>query len=305
MSVTDPGSLSAAEKRALLAERLRSRKPREQQFPASFQQQRMWFLDQLTPGNTAYNIPGATRVHGPLDLELWRRSVNTIAGRHEALRTTFREVDGRPVQVVTQGVEPEFTVVGCEHMRGPAGEAGIRALARQEFARSFDLRTGPLMRMTFLRLSPDEHILLLTIHHIAGDLWSTSVFLKELVSLYGAFATGQEASLPDLPIQYADYAAWQRKRLEGDALTGDLDYWKEALAGAPAALELPTDRPRPALQGTRGGSQPFRLSEEVMDGVRALSQREGVTPFMTLLAAFQVLLHRYSIHHLFGLAERL
>ncbi|MFF1902981.1 amino acid adenylation domain-containing protein [Kitasatospora sp. NPDC058218] len=307
MTTPDPADLTAAEKRALLAERLRRKKalrqrtgrqpdgqPRQHRFAASFPQQRMWFLDQLTPGDTAYNVSGATRIRGPLDLELWRRAVREIARRHEALRTTFRAVDGEPVQVVTEGAGPEFTVVSCEHLRGPDGEAGVHALAQQEFSRPFDLETGPLMRLRFLRLAPDEHVLLLTIHHIAGDLWSTSVFLDELVALHGAYATGTDAALPELPVQYADYAAWQRKRLDGEGAAADLAYWTQALAGAPAALELPTDRPRPAVRSTRGGSRPFRLSEQVMDRVRSFSRSEGVTPFMTLLAAFQVLLHRYT-----------
>ncbi|KJY26907.1 condensation domain-containing protein, partial [Streptomyces sp. NRRL S-495] len=297
MTTPDPATLSAAEKRALLAERLRRKKaarPREHRFPASFPQQRMWFLDQLTPGDTAYNVCGATRIRGPLDLDLWRRAVSAIARRHEALRTTFRAVDGEPVQVVTEGAEPGFAVVPCEHLAGPDGEDGVHALAREEFARPFDLATGPLVRMRFLRLADDEHVLLLTIHHIAGDLWSTSVFLDELVTLYGAYAGGTEPALPELPIQYADYAVWQRKRLDGDGARADLEYWKRTLDGAPAALELPTDRPRPPVQSTRGGSRPFALSAELMDQVREFSRAEGVTPFMTLLAAFQVLLHRYT-----------
>ncbi|MFC5662557.1 amino acid adenylation domain-containing protein [Kitasatospora misakiensis] len=303
MTTPDPAQLSAAEKRALLAEHLRRKRaagrpkapePRQHRFPASFPQQRMWFLDQLTPGDTAYNVCGATRIRGPLDLDLWRRAVSAIARRHEALRTTFREVDGEPVQVVTEGAEPEFAVVPCEQLAGPDGEAGLHALAREEFARPFDLATGPLVRMRFLRLAADEHVLLLTIHHIAGDLWSTSVFLDELVTLYGAYAGGTEPALPELPIQYADYAVWQRKRLDGDGATADLEYWKRTLAGAPAALELPTDRPRPAVQSTRGGSRPFALPAPLMDRVREFSRAEGVTPFMTLLAAFQVLLHRYT-----------
>ncbi|MEK2494649.1 amino acid adenylation domain-containing protein [Kitasatospora purpeofusca] len=297
MTTPDPATLSAAEKRALLAERLRRKKaarPREHRFPASFPQQRMWFLDQLTPGDTAYNVCGATRIRGPLDLDLWRRAVSAIARRHEALRTTFRAVDGEPVQVVTEGAEPGFAVVPCEHLAGPDGEEGVQALAREEFARPFDLATGPLVRMRFLRLAADEHVLLLTIHHIAGDLWSTSVFLDELVTLYGAYAGGNEPALPELPIQYADYAVWQRKRLDGDGARADLEYWRRTLDGAPAALELPTDRPRPPVQSTRGGSRPFALSAELMEQVREFSRTEGVTPFMTLLAAFQVLLHRYT-----------
>ncbi|MFJ8579614.1 amino acid adenylation domain-containing protein [Micromonospora sp. NPDC093277] len=293
MTTTDLGSLSAAEKRALLAERLRQKKQRRE-FPASFSQQRLWFLEQLSPGSAAYNIPGAVRIHGPLDLAVWRRSCNEISRRHEALRTTFTEVDGEPRQVVNATGEPEFTVVDCAHLRGPAGEAGIQELAREEFTRPFDLASGPLLRVKFLRLGPEEHVLLLTMHHIAADLWSMSVAIAELVELYGVFSAGRASALPELPIQYVDYTVWQRQRLEGDALDADLAYWKETLAGAPAALELPIDKPRPAVQNTRGGSRPFALPEPVMTRLRALSQREGATPFMTLLAAFQVLLHRYS-----------
>jgi len=292
--VPDLATLSAAEKRALLAERLRRRTPRERRFPASFPQERMWFLEQLLPGNAAYNVSSATRLSGPLDLDVIRRAVAVVARRHEALRTTFREVDGRPVQVVTEGLVPEVSVVDVPHLAGPDGEPGIVALAQEEFGRSFDLGTGPLLRMRFLRLAADEHVLLMTIHHIAGDLWSMAVFLQELITAYGALAAGREPQLPALPIQYADFAAWQRERLNGDALTADLDHWLSALAGAPAALDLPTDRPRPPVTGSRGGSCPVTVPEPVMDAVRELGRREGVTPFMAVLAAFQVLLHRYS-----------
>ncbi|WP_216206426.1 amino acid adenylation domain-containing protein [Amycolatopsis aidingensis] len=294
---TDLSNLSAAEKRALLAEKLGRKKQRPQgprRFATSFSQQRLWFLDQMTPESPAYNVPGALRVRGPLDVRVWQRSINEIARRHESLRTTFGESDGEPVQLVHERLDPEFSVLDCEHLRGPDGEQGIRELARAEFARPFDLSTGPLLRVKFLRLSAEEHVLLLTIHHIIGDLWSTSVFFEELIALYGAYIDGEQPRLPELPIQYADYAAWQRERLAGDALAGDLEYWREALDGAPPALDLPTDRPRPAVQTTNGASAPFRLPAEVMDRVRELSKREGATPFMTVLAAFQVLLHRYS-----------
>jgi amino acid adenylation domain-containing protein len=293
VSTTDLAGLSAAEKRALLAERLRTQKKQRNRFPASFSQQRLWFLEQLAPGS-AYNIPGAVRIYGPLDLDVWRRSYEEIVRRHEALRTTFEEADGQPVQVIGEAREPEFVVVDCTHLRGPGGEAGIQALAREEFARPFDLRSGPLLRTRFLRLGPQEHVLLLTMHHIVADLWSMSVAIAELVSLYEAFRSGQDSPLPSLPIQYADYAVWQRKRLEGDALTADVEYWKHALAGAPPVLELPTDRPRPAVQSARGGSCQFELPQTVVAALNALGQRESTTPFMTLLAAFLVLVHRYS-----------
>ncbi|WP_236062145.1 non-ribosomal peptide synthetase [Actinacidiphila acididurans] len=299
MTDIDLTSLTPEQKRALLADRLRHRSggrppARKRRFPASFPQARMWFLDQLNPGSAAYNIPAAVRVHGPLDVELWRRSLADIVRRHESLRTTFDEVDGEPVQVVHDTGELEPTVEECGHLRGPAGEAGITELARQEFTRPFDLATGPLMRMKFLRLADDEHVLLLTMHHIVADLWSTSVLFGELVALYRGHLTGTPAELPELPVQYADYAAWQRRKLAGPDFAAELEHWRKTLEGAAPILELPTDRPRPAVLGTAGSSRPFHLPAHVMDGVRELSRRTGVTPFMTLLAAYVVLLHRYS-----------
>ena len=292
MAALDLSRLSPEEKRALLADRLRLRRTRA--FPASFQQQRMWFLEQLNPGNAPYHLPRAVRVVGKLDLALWQQSINAIVRRHEGLRTTFRAVDGVPEQVVADVLELGVTVVDCPELRGEGGAERIQALAMEEFSQPFDLATGPLLRLKFLRLAADEHILLVTIHHIAADLWSTSIFLGELVALYGAAVAGEVPQLAELPVQYADYAGWQRTRHSDGEFTADLEYWKDALAHAPAALELPTDRPRPAVQTTRGGSVPFVLSEQVMDDVRALSQHQGVTPFMTILAAFTVLLHRYS-----------
>ncbi|GHH24533.1 non-ribosomal peptide synthetase [Streptomyces rubradiris] len=300
MTDIDLTSLTPEQKRVLLAERLRSKNAprppaRERRFATSFPQQRMWFLDQLNPGSAAYNIPAAVRVRGPLDVELWRRSLNEIVRRHESLRTTFEETDGgEPVQVVHETGELELTVVDCAHLSGPDGEAGVKELARQEFTRPFDLGTGPLMRMKFLRLAPDEHVLLLTMHHIVADLWSTSVLFGELAALYEGYLTGAGAELPKLSVQYADYAAWQRKQLTGPGFAAELEYWKKTLAGAAPILELPTDRPRPAVLGSAGASRPFRLPASVMSGVRELSRRTGTTPFMTLLAAYVALLHRYS-----------
>ncbi|SCK04890.1 non-ribosomal peptide synthase domain TIGR01720/amino acid adenylation domain-containing protein [Streptomyces sp. WMMB 714] len=298
MTDIDLSSLTPEQKRELLAERLRrkavDRTAPERRFPASFPQQRMWFLDQLTPGSATYNIPAAVRVHGPLDVELWDRSLREIVRRHESLRTTFDEVDGEPVQVVHDSGEVELTVEDCGHLRGSDGEAAIERLARQEFSRPFDLGTGPLMRMKFLRLAADEHILLLTMHHIVADLWSTSVLFGELVPLYQGYLTGTPAELPELPVQYADYSAWQRKKLTGPDFAAQLEHWKETLEGAPPLLELPTDRPRPAVLSDAGGSRRFHLPASVMNGLRDLSKSSGATPFMTLLTAYVVLLHRYS-----------
>jgi amino acid adenylation domain-containing protein len=299
----DVDRLSAAQKRALLAQTLTERQP-ARQFPASFSQQRLWFLDQLAPGSSAYNLPSAVRIRGPLDPRVWQRCLDEIVRRHEALRTTFAQVDGRPVQRVAAAGRLQARIVDCAHLAGSdtATDEAIRALAAEEFAKPFDLRTGPLLRVTFLRLSPDEHVLLLVMHHIVADLWSMSVAVGELVTLYSRFsatARGEHSGasadpLPPLPIQYCDYAVWQRERAEGDALDADLAYWTQALAGAPSALELPTDRPRPQLQTTRGGSTPFALSRQVSAALRDLAKAEGATPFMVLLAAFDVLLQRYS-----------
>ena len=272
---------------------LRRRKEQKHKFPASFSQARLWFLEQLTPGG-AYSVPAVLRFRGLLRIDLWRRCVEDITRRHEVLRTTFTEEDGQPVQIVGDGSGANVTVVDCEDLRGPAGEATIEALAREEFARPFDLRNGPLLRMKFLRVAADEHILLLNMHHIITDLWSTSVLFNELAVLYQAHLTGSPPALPDLAVQYADFAAWQHQRLLGPSVRTDLDYWRTALAGAPLVLELPSDRRRPAVRSNRGGSVPFRLPRHVMDRVRDVSRGEGVTPFMTLLAAFLVLLHRYS-----------
>jgi amino acid adenylation domain-containing protein len=288
-------ALSAAEKRALLVEQLRKqKKERARQFPLSFSQQRLWFLEQLVPGSAAYNVPTAVRIRGPLDVALWQRCCNEIVRRHEALRTTFADVGGQPMQIVSDAAQPELSVLDCSHVREPELEAEIQRLAREEIQRPFDLRRGPLLRVKFFRLAPEEHVLVLTMHHIVADLWSMAVAVQEMMALYQAFRAGAPPALPELPIQYADYATWQRKKLEGDALAKDLAYWKKALEGAPPVLELPTDRPRPAVQTSRGGSRPFELPGSLASQVRALSQREGATPFMTLLAVFQVLLHRYS-----------
>ncbi|HET7505999.1 MAG TPA: amino acid adenylation domain-containing protein, partial [Kofleriaceae bacterium] len=285
--------LSADQKRALLAEQLRrSKPPTSRRFPLSFSQQRLWFLEQLVPGGTAYNVPTVVRLLGPLDLALWQRCCNEIVRRHEALRTTFADVDGQPVQVVSADGRPEFSVADASRMRGD--DDALQQAVRDEVRRPFDLRTGPLLRMKFFRLAGDEHVLVFTMHHIIADLWSMAVAVQEMMALYEAFRAGAASPLPDLPIQYADYAAWQRARMERDGLAGDIAYWRAALAGAPPALDLPTDRPRPAVQTSHGSSRPFQLPGPLMARLRALSQREGATPFMTLLAAFSLLLHRHS-----------
>ncbi|MCN9243772.1 amino acid adenylation domain-containing protein [Streptomyces sp. RY43-2] len=295
MSMPDLDGMTAEQKRRLLAERLgRARRPRVRQFPLSFSQQRLWFLQQLVPDSAAYNVPSAVRIHGRLDLDVWRRCTDEIVRRHEALRTTFAEVDGEPVQRVAETGRADFAVVDCTHLSGDDREREVQRLAREEVRRPFALERGPLLRVRVFRLGPEEHVLLLTMHHIVADLWSMAVAVRELVALYPALRAGSGSPLPELPLQYADYAAWQRGQAEGSGVTGDLAYWKQALDGAPPVLALPTDRPRPPVQTSRGGSIPFELPGPLMTRLRALSRREGATPFMTLLAAFAVVLQRYA-----------
>ncbi|MHB9858115.1 amino acid adenylation domain-containing protein [Streptomyces sp. YIM S03343] len=295
MSMPDLDGMTAEQKRKLLAERLgRARRPRVRQFPVSFSQQRLWFLQQLVPGSAAYNVPTAVRINGPLDLDVWQRCTDEIVRRHEALRTTFTEVDGEPVQRVAETGRADFAVVDCTHLSGDDREREVRRLAREEVRRPFVLEQGPLLRVRVFRLAPEEHVLLLTMHHIVADLWSMAVAVRELVALYPVLRAGGGSPLPELSVQYADYAAWQRGQADGPGVAGDLAYWKETLDGAPPVLALPTDRPRPPVQTSRGGSVPFELPGPLMRRLRALSQREGATPFMTLMAAFAVVLQRYA-----------
>ncbi len=286
--------------------------------PLSFAQQRLWFLDQLEPANPAYHIPVAVRLDGALDCEALRRSLGAMVRRHETLRTTFVSVDGRPVQVIAPvhddvGVgggdgravhEPPLPVVDLSGLPEAEREAAARRLVGEEFRRPFDLARGPLLRAAVLRLGPQDHVVLVTMHHIITDGWSMGVFGQELAALYKAFHSGQSVPLSALPIQYADYAVWQRQWLEGAGNNGEsrdygesplqaqLAYWKQQLADLPA-LDLPTDRQRPPAMMVQGALLTFRLPQAFHAQLIALGRQAGVTLFMTLLAAFQVLLARY------------
>ncbi|HEX8191018.1 MAG TPA: non-ribosomal peptide synthase/polyketide synthase [Pyrinomonadaceae bacterium] len=261
----------------------------------SYGQRRLWFLQRLEPESAAYNLPMAIRLAGRLDVEALERTLTEVVRRHEILRTTFDEVAGQPVQVIAPAQQVRLAVTdlsgaGDEHER--AGEA--RRLTLEEARRPFDLSRGPLLRAGLLKLGDEEHVALLTMHHIVSDGWSIGLLVKEVAALYEAFATGRPSPLGELPIQYADYAAWQRRWLDGGALERQLDYWREQLGGAPAALDLPTDRRPPAARARRGAHHPFTLPAGLARGVGELSRRRGTTTFMTLLAAFQALLARYS-----------
>ncbi|WP_437931241.1 amino acid adenylation domain-containing protein [Sorangium sp. So ce291] len=263
-------------------------------FPASFAQQRLWFLEQLEPGSAAYHIAQATRIRGPLDQGALRRAVAAVVARHESLRTTFASRQGRPVQLVALEADADVPLVDLGAL--PPGErhAAFRRELEAAARRPFDLARGPLLRLALLRQTPVDHALLVTVHHLVADAWSMGVLVREIAALYGAARAGAplEGHLPELPIQYADFVAWQNDLLAGPAFEDQLGYWRRALDGAPEALELAADRPRPARQASRGGQASLDLGPELTRSIKALSQREGVTPFMTLLAAFQVLLAR-------------
>jgi amino acid adenylation domain-containing protein len=266
--------------------------PRDRDLPLSFGQQRLWFLHQLDPDGAGFNMPLAVRFEGPFAPALLERAVTEIARRHETLRTTFRMAGGQPVQCVAP---PEPFVLPVAELAGVPGAAGeVRRLLRAEVRRPFDLERGPLWRLRLLRLGPADHTVLLTMHHIISDGWSMGVFVRELVSLYGAFSRGAAPSLPPLPIQYADFAVWQRGELAGEALAAQIAWWRETLDGELPVLELPLDHPRPAVQTFRGAKLPVALPAELADRLRALARGQGATLFMVLLAGFQALLHHYT-----------
>ena len=262
--------------------------------PLSFAQQRLWFLDQFDEGCSRYTIPAAMRLQGRLSAAALSQSLSAILQRHEALRTTFPIVEGQPVQRISPTLKVALPVVDVTALTERQQQMQIRQIAREEAETPFDLACGPLLRACLLRVSFEEHVLLLCLHHIVSDGWSLGILLRELSILYQAFLLGQPFTLPQLPLQYADYARWQRECLQGEVLEAQLSYWREHLHGGPAVLELPTDRPRPAALSSRGARYRFTLPQTLAQGLRLLSQQEGVTLFMTLLAAWQTLLLRYS-----------
>jgi amino acid adenylation domain-containing protein len=263
-------------------------------FPASFAQQRLWFLDQLEPNSTTYNIFSTIRLRGLLNVWAFEQSLNAIIQRHEVLRTTFRPMEGQPMQVIAPTLTVPLSLVDLQNLPETEREAEVLRLTAEEAQRPFNLVQGPLVRATLLQSGTEEHMLLLTMHHIISDTWSIGVFLHELAELYEAFSTGRPSPLPELPIQYVDFAIWQREWLQGKVLEAQMAYWKQQLAGAPTVLELPTDRPRPTVPTRCGSIYLFTLSKHLTDALKTLSHREGVTLYMTLLATFNTLLHRYT-----------
>ena len=263
-------------------------------FPLSFAQQRLWFLQQMNPQSPAYNMPVASRLLGRLDVKALEQALNEIVQRHEVLRTTFQMVDAQPMQVISPHAALALPLLDLTHLPETAREAEAHRLAVENLNQPFDLVNGPLVRAGLLRMNVEDHVLLLAMHHIISDGWSISVLVNELAALYNSFSIGVPSTLPNLPIQYADYAQWQRSWLTGEVFDVQLDYWKKRLEGAPPILEVPTDRPRPSIQSFRGSLEHFIVAEDVVRGLRELCRQEGATMFMVLLAAFQTLLHRYA-----------
>ncbi|MFB1481437.1 amino acid adenylation domain-containing protein [Corallococcus sp. RDP092CA] len=266
--------------------------PRDGGLPLSFAQQRLWFFAKLEPDSTAYNLPFAMRLEGALDVPALTRGLRDLLLRHESLRTTFREQASGPVQVIAS--EPTLPAAWMDLSALPDAERALDALLDDEARQVFDLEAGPLWRVLVVRMSARHHLLLLTMHHVISDAWSMGVLLQELTTLYAAHAEGRDAHLKPLPVQYSDFAVWQRGWLRDAALESELDWWRQQLHGAPKALDLPTDRPRPATQTFRGAVVPFQFPRELSDAMHALCRSEGVTPSMVVLAAFQLLLSRYS-----------
>jgi amino acid adenylation domain-containing protein len=291
-----PAGTSAEEKRLRLAQLLQKKAAVPRVFPTSFLQQRLWFLDMLEPGSLIYNLSGAVRITGPFDGEAMKRALNEIVRRHEALRTSVRaEQDGEPMQVVEpfRPIVPEMEDLGTiegDEARDAELERRLSDFVRQPFV----LSQGPLFRVRLFREGPESHVLALALHHIISDGWSIGMMIGELNTLYDAFKRDQPSPLPAPSLQYADFAAWQREHFQGGELARQLQFWKEQMEGAPALLELPLDRPRPAAQDYAGGTIQCDLGEELTASLKALARGEGATPFMLLLAAFNVLLSRYS-----------
>jgi aspartate racemase len=271
-----------------------TRTSRDRRLPMSFGQERLWFLAQLNPQSAAYNVPVSRRWQGPLDLTVLQRCLDEIVRRHEVLRTTLMAVDGEPAQVVHPPTAVPLPVVDLADVPEAEREAAAERHALEEAERPFDLGRGPLFRASLIRFAAEDHLLLLTMHHAVTDGWSLDVLAEELKTLYAAFSLGQPSPLPELPLQYADFAQWQRERLGGAEGEAQLAFWRRHLGRPLPTLSLPTDRPRPTVQSFRGATHHFQLSPSVADAVRRLGSAERATPFMVLLAGFAGLLHRYT-----------
>jgi len=292
-----PGLSSREQHGQGCTEQIIPRAPRNKEparFPLSYAQQRLWFLDQLTPGNTTYNISTAVRLTGSLDVATLEQSLNEVIRRHETLRTTFATVEGQVIQIIAPTLKVLVSLVDLKEISETEREAEAQKLAGDKGQRPFDLARGPLVRAILVRLQEKDHLLSLAVHQIISDGWSTAILIGEMAALYQALTDGQPSPLSELPIQYADFVAWQREWLQGKVLDRQLSYWKQQLGGPLPMLKLPTDHPRPATRTFRGSRSWFALPRSLSEALRELGQREGCTLFMTLLAAFNTLLYRYT-----------
>ena len=267
--------------------------PRNTNLPLSFGQERLWFLDQLE-GTQAYNEHGGIRIIGKLDVASIQSAFTEVVQRHEVLRTTFQVVNGQPMQAIAPEAKAELKQIDWQHLTEAEQENQLQHYAKEQALMGFNLTEGPLIGGTLIRLAAEEWVLLIVMHHIICDYWSVGIFTQEISTIYQSFTQGQPSPLPELPIQYADYTHWQRQRLTGELLESQIAYWTKHLEGVPSLLQLPIDRPRPAVQSYGGEGQTFVLEPSLTTKLRSLSQTHGTTLFMTLLAAFSTLLYRYS-----------
>ncbi|NER45546.1 MAG: hypothetical protein F6J92_02380 [Symploca sp. SIO1A3] len=265
-----------------------------EELPLSYAQQRLWFLDQLEPNSALYNIPIGLHLEGTLNQAALEQSLQEIIARHEALRTNFVTVNGQATQIIHEEITWTISVVDLTDLSTTEQQIAAQKLNKQQATQPFDLEKEPLIRAILVRFSETEQWLLLCMHHIVSDGWSTGVLIQELTTLYNAYLQGQPSPLTPLTIQYADFAIWQREWLQGEVRQRQLNYWQNQLADIPELLSLPTDRPRPAVQTFVGAHQEFTLSAQLTSQLTQLSQKQGVTLFMTLLAAFDTLLYRYT-----------
>lgn len=278
-------------------QKLISRRPDGVPAPLSYYQQGLWVLSQLMPDTSLYHIPKAMRFTGNLDVEALQRTLDCIVERHEALRTSFATTDDAPVQIVSDRLTIDLPLLDLQHLPEAEQEPETQRILGEEGRRLFDLSRGPLFRALLLRLHKQEHILIVTAHHIVTDGWSVGVLHHELMAVYEAFADGKPSPLPDLPVQYPDYAYWHRQWFQGEVYESQLEYWKNQFKTAPPVLELPTDHARPSVQAHvafQGSKQKLSLSKELTRQLKAFCQKEEATLFMVLLAAYQILLHRYT-----------
>ncbi|HYP53176.1 MAG TPA: condensation domain-containing protein, partial [Pyrinomonadaceae bacterium] len=269
---------------------------RDSQLPLSYAQRRVWFFDQLEPGMAFYNLPAAVRMKGRLNVAALEQALNELVRRHESLRTRYVAVDGRPVQVIDEFAPTPLALTDLTCLPADEREEEAKRLAGLEARRPFNLARGPLMRTGLLRISEEDHVLLVTLHRINSDAWSQAVFVGDMATLYTAFSEGRESPLAELPLQFADFAAWQNEWFQSADYETHLSYWKRQLAGAPAALNLPADRPRASVEEfTRGGGlKRFEPSQALFSQLEAFNRQEGVTTFITLLALFNVVLWHHS-----------